>query len=123
MKRSSALYRRRANLLYDVCGSIREMTNVITAKTNEDSVNLLAYNKIGVTDVMVGAWVRDNIGDCKGHWDDITEVCREDKDGHIIIHTQKYGLNGRDMYDFSTDELIHLHNQLEKIYKFIVKNK
>ena len=110
MKRSSALYRRRANLLYDVCGSIREIVNAITAKTNEDSVNLLAYNKIGVTDVMVGAWVRDNIGDCKGHWEDITEVCRENKDGHI-------------MYYFSTDELIHLHNQLEKIYKFVVKNK
>lgn len=123
MKRSSALYRRRANLLYDVCGSIREMVNVITAKTNEDSVNLLVYNEIGVTDEMVGAWVRDNIGDFKGHWEDITEVCREDKDGHIIIRTQNYGLNGRDMYDFSTDELIHLHSQLEKIYKFIVKNK
>lgn len=123
MKRSSALYRRRANLLYDVCGSIREMTNVITAKTNEDSVNLLVYNEIGVTDVMVGAWVRDNIGDCKGHWEDITEVCREDKDGHIIIRTQNYGANGLDMYLLSTDELIHLHSQLEKIYKFVVKNK
>ena len=123
MKRSSALYRRRANLLYDVCGSIREMTNAITAKTNEDSVNLLVYNEIGVTDVMVGAWVRDNIGDCKGHWEDITEVCREGKDGHIIIHTQNYGANGLDMYYFSTDELIHLHRQLEKVYKFIVKNK
>lgn len=123
MKRSSALYRRRANLLYDVCGSIREMVNVITAKTNEDSVNLLVYNEIGVTDEMVGAWVKDNIGDCKGHWDNITKISREDKDGHIIIHTQNYGLNGRDMYDFSTDELIHLHSQLEKIYKFIVKNK
>lgn len=123
MKRSSALYRRRANLLYDVCGSIREMTNVITTKTNEDSVNLLVYNEIGVTDEMVGAWVRDNIGDCKGHWDNITKISREDKDGHITIHTQNYGLNGRDMYDFSTDELIHLHRQLEKIYKFVVKNK
>ena len=123
MKRSSALYRRRANLLYDVCGSIREMVNVITAKTNEDSVNLLVYNEIGVIDVMVGAWVRDNVGDCKGHWEDITEVCREDKDGHIIIRTQNYGANGLDMYYFSTDELIHLHNQLEKIYKFVVKNK
>ena len=123
MKRSSALYRRRANLLYDVCGSIREMVNVITAKTNEDSVNLLVYNEIGVTDVMVGAWVRDNIGDCKGHWEDITEVCRENKDGHVIIRTQNYGNNGLDMYYFSTDELIHLHNQLEKIYKFVVKNK
>ena len=123
MKRSSALYRRRANLLYDVCGSIREMVNAITAKTNEDSVNLLVYNEIGVTDVMVGAWVRDNIGDCKGHWEDITEVCREDKDGRIVIHTQKYGLNGLDMYYFSTDELIHLHSQLEKICKFVVKNK
>lgn len=123
MKRSSALYRRRANLLYDVCGSIREIVNVITAKTNEDTVNLLVYNEIGVTDEMVGAWVKDNIGDCKGHWEDITEVCREDKDGHIIIRTQNYGANGLDMYLLSTDELIHLHSQLEKIYKFIAKNK
>ena len=123
MKRSSALYRRRANLLYDVCGSIREMVNVITAKTNEDSVNLLVYNEIGVTDEMVGAWVKDNIGDCKGHWDDITKISRENNAGSVVIYTQNYGLNGRDMYDFSTDELIHLHSQLEKIYKFIVKNK
>ena len=123
MKRSSALYRRRANLLYDVCGSIREMVNVITAKTNEDSVNLLVYNEIGVTDEMVGAWVKDNIGDCKGHWDNITKISRENNAGSVVIYTQNYGLNGRDMYDFSTDELIHLHSQLEKIYKFIVKNK
>ena len=123
MKRSSALYRRRANLLYDVCGSIREMVNAITAKTNEDSVNLLVYNEIGVTDEMVGAWVSDNIGDCKGHWDNITKISRENNAGSVVIYTQNYGLNGRDMYDFSTDELIHLHSQLEKIYKFIIKNK
>lgn len=123
MKKSSALYRRRANLLYDVCGSIREMVNVITAKTNEDTVNLLVYNEIGVTDEMVGAWVSDNIGDCKGHWDNITKISRENNAGSVVIYTQNYGLNGRDMYDFSTDELIHLHSQLEKIYKFVVKNK
>lgn len=123
MKRSSALYRRRANLLYDVCDSIREMTNVITAKTNEESVNLLVYNEIGIIDGLVGAWVRDNIGDCKGHWDNITKISRENNAGSVVIYTQNYGLNGRDMYDFSTDELIHLHRQLEKIYKFVVKNK
>ena len=123
MKKSSALYRRRANLLYDVCGSIREMTNVITAKTNEDSVNLLVYNEIGVTDEMVGAWVRDNIGDCKGHWEDITKISRENNAGSVVIYTQNYGANGLDMYLLSTDELIHLHRQLEKIYKFVVKNK
>ena len=99
------------------------MTNAITAKTNEDAVNLLVYNEIGVTDEMVGAWVRDNIGDCKGHWDNITKISRENNAGSVVIYTQNYGLNGRDMYDFSTDELIHLHRQLEKIYKFIVKNK
>lgn len=123
MKRSSALYRRRANLLYDVCGSIREMVNVITAKTNEDSVNLLVYNEIGVIDGMVGAWVSDNIGDCKGHWDNITKVSRENNAGNVVIYTQNYGVKGFDMYYFSTDELIHLHSQLEKIYKFVVKNK
>ena len=123
MKRSSALYRRRANLLYDVCGSIREMVNVITAKTNEDSVNLLVYNEIGVIDGMVGAWVSDNIGDCKGHWDNITKVSRENNAGNVVIYTQNYGVKGFDMYYFSTDELIDLHSQLEKIYKFVVKNK
>ena len=123
MKKSSALYRRRANLLYDVCGSIREMVNVITAKTNEDSVNLLVYNEIGVIDGMVGAWVSDNVGDCKGHWDNITKISRENNAGSVVIYTQNYGVKGFDMCYFSTDELIHLHNQLEKIYKFIVKNK
>ena len=123
MKRSSALYRRRANLLYDVCGSIREMVNAITAKTNEDSVNLLVYNEIGIIDEMVGVWVKDNIGDCEGHGDDIIKISRENNAGTIVIYTQNYGVKGLDMYLFSTDELIHLHSQLEKIYKFIVKNK
>ena len=123
MKRSSALYRRRANLLYDVCGSIREMVNVITAKTNEDSVNLLVYNEIGIIDGMVNAWVSDDNGDGEGHGDDIIKISRENNAGTIVIYTQNYGDKGFDMYLLSTDELIHLHSQLEKIYKFIVKNK
>ena len=123
MKRSSALYRRRANLFYDVCGSIREMVNVITAKTNEDSVNLLVYNEIGIIDGMVNAWVSDDNGDGEGHGDDIIKISRENNAGTIVIYTQNYGVKGLDMYLLSTDELIHLHSQLEKIYKFIVKNK
>ena len=123
MKRSSALYRRRANLLYDVCGSIREMVNAITAKTNEDSVNLLVYNEIGIIDGMVNAWVSDDNGDGEGHGDDIIKISRENNAGTIVIYTQNYGDKGFDMYLLSTDELIHLHSQLEKIYKFIVKNK
>ena len=74
---------------------------------------------MGVTAGMVGAWV--NVEGREGYWDFISEVSREDKDGHIIIRTQNYGLNGRDMYDFSMDELIYLHDELEKIYKFVVK--
>ena len=121
MKKSDTLFRHKANLLYEVCGSIREMVNAITAKTNTGSVDLRAFNEMGVTAGMVGAWV--NIEGREGYWDFISEVSREDKDGHVIIRTQNYGLNGRDMYDFSMDELIYLHDELEKIYKFIVKGE
>ena len=121
MKKSDTLFRHKANLLYEIGGSIREMVNAITAKTNNGSVNLLAFNEMGVTAGMVGAWV--NIEGREGYWDNITEVSREDKDGRIIIRTQNYGLNGRDIYDFSMDELIYLHDEIEKIYNFIVKGK
>ena len=121
MKKSDTLFRHKANLLYEICGSIREMVNVITAKTNTGSIDFRAYNEMGVTAGMVDAWV--NIEDREGYWDNITEICREDKDGHIIIRTENYGRNGQDMYDFSMDELIYLHDELEKIYKFVVKNK
>lgn len=120
MKKSDTLFRHKAILLYEVCGSIREMVNVITAKTNKSSVDLRVYNEMGVTDV-VGVWV--NIESREGYWDLISEISREDKNGYIIIRTQKYGLNGLDMFDFSMDELIYLHDELEKIYKFVVKNK
>lgn len=121
MKKSDTLFRHKARLLYDTCASIREMVNTITAKTNNGSVDLRVFNEMGVTDGMVGAWV--NVEGREGYWDNITEVCREDKDGRIIIRTQNHGLNGWDMYDFSMDELIYLHDELEKIYKFIVKGK
>lgn len=121
MKKSDTLFRHKAILLYEVCGSIREMVNVITAKTNTESVDLRVYSEVGVTDGMVGVWV--DIGNRERYWDLISEINREGKDGRIIIHTQKYGLNGRDMYDFSMDDLIYLHDELEKIYKFVVKNK
>lgn len=121
MKKSDTLFRHKANLLYEVCGSIREMVNTITAKTNTGSVDMRAFKEMGVTTGMVGAWV--NVEGCEGYWDLIAEVCREDKGGHIIIRTAEYGRNGMDMYDFSMDELIYLHDELEKIYKFVVKSK
>ena len=121
MKKSDTLFRHKANLLYEVCGSIREMVNVITAKTNKSTVDLRVYNEMGVTDV-VGAWV--DIENREGYWDLISEIGRdEDKYGQIIIRTQNYRREGRDMYDFSMDELIYLHDELEKIYKFVIKNK
>lgn len=118
MKKSDTLFRHKANLLYEVCGSIREMVNAITAKTNTGSVDLRVYNEMGVTTGMVGAWV--NIEGREGYWDNMSEVCRE-RDGHIIIRTQNYVRDGWDMYDFSMDELIYLHDELEKIYKFVIK--
>lgn len=119
MKKSDTLFRHKANLLYEVCGSIREMVNVITAKTNTGSVDLRVYYEMGVTTGMVGAWV--NVEGREGYWDNITEICREGKDGHIIIRTQNYVSDGWDMYDFSMDELIYLYDELEKIYKFVIK--
>lgn len=120
MKRSDTFFRHKAKLLYDVCGSIREMVNTITAKTNKGSVDLRVFNEMGVTDGTVGAWV--NVEGREGYWDNITEICRE-RDGHIIIRTQNHGLNGLDMYDFSMDELIYLYDELEKIYNFVAKSK
>ena len=122
MKKSDTLFRHKTHLLFEICGSIREMVNAITAETNNDtSIDLRVFTEMGVTAGMVGAWV--NIEGREGYWDFISEVSREDNDGRIIIRTQNYGLNGRDMYDFSMDELIYLHDEIEKIYNFIVKGK
>lgn len=120
MKKSDTLFRHKAKLLYEVCGSIREMVNTITAETNTDTVDMQVYNEMGVTTGMVGAWV--NVEGREGYWDNITEICRE-RNGQVIIRTQNYVLNGWDMYDFSMDELIYLYDELEKIYKFVVKSK
>ena len=42
-----------------------------------------------------------------------------------MIETELYGVYGgvEDMYEYSLDTLIYLHDELEKIYKFIVKGK
>lgn len=116
MKRSDTLFRHKANLLYDTGASIREMVYAITSKIGKATIDLTAYNKAGVCE-MVGTWVDQ---DCsEGKWELIdTIITGIGGDIHFSA-----GMVAKEMYDYSLDELIYLHDEIEKIYKYIVKGK
>ena len=117
MKRSDTLFRHKANLLYDTCASIREMVNVITSKLFNGKIEFEVYEKLGVCE-RVGTWV--NVEDKEGRWELITAIYPSGT--KIVIETELYG-GADDMYEYSLDTLIYLHDEIEKIYKFFVKSK
>lgn len=118
MKRSDTLFRHKAKLLYDTCSSIREMVNATTSKLYSGKIEFEVYEKLGVCE-RVGTWV--NVEGKEGRWELITAIYPSGMK-NIMIETELYG-GVEDMYEYSLDTLIYLHDELEKIYKFVVKGK
>ena len=116
MKKSDTLFRHKTNLLYDVCGSIREMVCAITSKLIKEKIEFEVYEKLGVCE-RVGTWV--DVEGKEGRWELITAIYPSG--AKIMIETELYG-GAQGMYEYSLDTLISLHKELEKIYKFIAKS-
>ena len=121
MKRSDTLFRHKATLLYETGASIREMVNVITAKLNSPTIDLRAYADEGVCE-FVGAWIMNRDGE-SGVFGLFTTITRKagNKDIHFIVEAAGDYYRDEEMYDYSLDELIYLHDEIEKIYKFVCK--
>lgn len=116
MKRSDTLFRHKAALLYDTGASIREMVYKITTKTNKTSIDFDEYANLGVCE-RVGTWVEQ---DCKeGRWE-LFDTVYTGIGGDLCFSA---GMKVKEMYDYSLDELIYLHDEIEKIYKYVMKQK
>lgn len=120
MKRSDTLFRHKATLLYDTGASIREMVYKITAKLNSPTIDFRTYADEGVCE-RVGAWIMDNDG-INGEFGLFTTIHRIAGRSDIRFVVEGEGSYREDeMYDYSLDELIYLHDEIEKIYKFVCK--
>lgn len=122
MKRSDTLFRHKATLLYDTGASIREMVYAITQKLESHTIDLRHFADLGVCE-RVGAWIMNNDGET-GEWGIFTEIVRiaGKEDIHFIVATD-FAERDEEMYAYCLDELIYLHDEIEKIYKYIVKGK
>ena len=119
MKRSDTLFRHKAHLLYDTCASIREMVNAITAKTNSSIIDFRTYADQHICE-RVGAWIMDNDG-VNGEFGIFTIIHRiPDSENIYFVVDGEGSYREEEMYDYSLDELIYLHDEIEKIYKYIV---
>lgn len=122
MKRSDTLFRHKATLLYDTGASIREMVYLITAKTNSPIIDFRTYADDGICE-RVGAWIMDNDG-MNGEFGLFTNVIRKAGSEDIRFVVEGEGsYRDEEMYDYSLDELIYLHDEIEKIYKYEMKKK
>lgn len=120
MKRSDTLFRHKATLLYDTGASIREMVYKITAKTNSPIIDFRTYADDGICE-RVGAWIMDNDG-MNGEFGLFTNVIRKAGSEDIRFVVEGEGsYRDEEMYDYSLDELIYLHDEIEKIYKYEMK--
>lgn len=117
MKKSDTLFRHKATLLYDTGASIREMVYAITNKMQSPTIDFRVFKELGVCE-RVGTWVHQ---DCsEGKWELIDIVHRRAGNNDITFDA---GMETKEMYDYTLDELIYLHDEIEKIYKYIVKGK
>ena len=115
MKRSDTLFRQKAALLYDTGASIREMVNKTAAITKRPVIDFRNYADMGVCE-RVGAWVREKNTDI-GAWGLFTLA--QSIDNAIYFVVEAGGVwRQEEMYDYSLDELIYLHDEIEKIYKY-----
>ena len=122
MKRSDTLFRHKAALLYDTGASIREMVYLITAWTNSPIIDFRTYADNGICE-RVGAWIMDNDG-MNGEFGLFTNVIRKAGSEDIRFVVEGEGsYRDEEMYDYSLDELIYLHDEIEKIYKYEMKKK
>ena len=124
MKRSDTLFRHKAALVYDTGASIREMVNKIVNITNNPVIDFALYEDMGVCE-RVGTWIADNNGET-GVWGLFTRVQRNAGGNGQIYFTAEWGSEyerEEEMYDYTLDELIYLHDEIEKIYKFVSKGK
>lgn len=127
MKRSDTLFRHKATLLYDTGASIREMVYAITAKLNAPSFDFRDYADEGCLHEgiceRVGAWIMDNDG-MNGEFGLFTTIHRVAGRNDIrFVVEGEGGYRDDEMYDYSLDELIYLHDEIEKIYKYEMKKK
>jgi shikimate kinase len=119
MKKSDTLFRHKANLLYDTCASIREMVYKITSTYNSPVIDFDEMEKMGVCE-RVGTWI--NVEGKEGYWGLFTRVQCNAGNKDIYFRAEGGGnVREEEMYAYSLDELIYLHDELEKIYKFVVK--
>jgi hypothetical protein len=119
MKRSDTIFRHKANLLYETGASIREMVNAITSKIGTPVIDFRLFADLGVCE-RVGTWIMDNDGET-GVWGLFTLVERNagSKDIHLIAEADCDYERDDEMYGYSLDELIYLHDEIEKIHRFV----
>ena len=122
MKRSDTLFRHKAKLLYDTGASIRELVYKITTITGSPVIDFSYWEDLGVCE-RVGTWVMLNDGET-GYWVNISYIQRNagSEDIYIVAETDEVKRE-EEMYDYTLDELIYLHDEVEKIYKFVSKGK
>ena len=119
MKHSDTLFRHKSALLYDTGASIKEMVYAITQKLGSPAIDLRHFADLGVCE-RVGSWVREKNTNI-GAWGLFTLVQSIDNNVYLVVEAGTW--RQEEMYAYSLDELIYLHDEIEKIYKYIVKGK
>ena len=119
MKKSDTLFRHKAKLLYDTCASIKEMVFAINHKMNSPVIDFRVFEKMGVCE-RVGTWI--DVEGKEGYWGLFDLVITNAGSEDVRFVANGGGCNRDDnMYGYTLDELIYLHDEIEKIYKAVVK--
>lgn len=125
MKRSDTLFRHKSHLVYDTAASIKEMVIAITEKTNSNTIDFRTFAEMEICD-RVNTWILYNDGEygVLGRFvcvrrdfgsESVHFVVQEDDNSELCLFQRE-----EEMYSYTLDELISLHAEIEKIYKFVI---
>lgn len=121
MRLSTTFIRKQADFRYELIVGIKEMLTAIRNLTKSSSVNI--YDHYGFLCERIRTVVFDSYDDeCAMSWGWIHEISRIGEDVWVSS-VGPAGTRTDNIYDYSTDEIVRIYEELENIYKFEKKNR
>ena len=118
MRRADTFIRKKANLLYDLVSSIKELYHAIYELTGNPEIDFKnAYDNC--TERIRTTVFGNYFFDTKIEWGVITGVTRFGES--IIVRAENPsgdGARAMDIYSYSIDEMVDIYEQLENVYNY-----
>lgn len=122
MRLSTTFIRKQHDLRYDLIVSVKEMMTAIWNLTKSNTVNIFDHYDSICERIRTVIFIDPFAQDSQVSWGWIHEISRIGEDVWVSS-VGPAGTRTDNIYDYSTDEIVRIYEELENIYKFEKKNR